>query len=435
MSVISKLWGRVKTKSSIDSLDKRVRTSRFNPTRYLDPEGLARQLDEFRNGRFDTVGHTFDLIEDRDPTIKTVAPKRKKSVARHGWSILTVEDESNRAEAEAHREALEYFFDHLTVTDVTDENVSGGTRLLIRQMMNAIGVKYAVHEIVWQPQPDGMLTAELRHVPLWFFEHEGTRLCFLREYGQWNGEEMEPGEWLVTVGDNLMVASAICYMFKRLPFQDWLAYCEKFGIPGIAGKTTAKKGSAEWSAMEEAVAEFANEFAAVMSEGDHIELIERKGGGELPFQPLVDVCDRYIAALWRGADLSTISKGQGMGASLQQEESDILLADDIEMISETMQTQLARYVIEHRFGPGVEPLAYFQLNSPQYDTADRDIRIDEFLIRNRYPMSLQDLSERYRRPLPDKKETLLPSIDPETTKSETPESQPDPASSEYLQTR
>ena len=39
---------------------------------------------------------------------------------------------------------------------------------------------------------------------------------------------------------------------------------------------------------------------------------------------LVERMDRAIAALYRGADLSSISKGEGMGVSLHGEESDML---------------------------------------------------------------------------------------------------------------
>ena len=403
-----RLWRKAKTKTTIpDVFELRAKAARFNPLRNLTPERLSQQLDDFRAGRYASVAQTLAMIEERDPILKPCAAKRKKEVARYGWEVLTVEDKGTEAEAERHKEVLEYFYNNLTATNVVDLDETGGMRLLTRQMMDAIGVKYAVHEVVWKPQPDGQISAELRYVPLWFFEHEGSRLGFLREYGQITGEPLEPGEWMVTVGDTLMVSSAICYMFKHLPMQDWLAYCEKFGIPGVKGKTAAAQGSAEWDAMEEAVASFANEFAAVMSLTDDIETIERKGGGDLPFPGLVETCDRYIATLWRGADLGTISKGQGLGASLQGEESDLLLDDDIELISETLQTKLSRFVIEYTFGAGVEPLAYIQLRKPQKDNTDKDLKVDQTLHSMGFPISKQDLSERYQRPLPDKDEDAL----------------------------
>ena len=42
-------------------------------------------------------------------------------------------------------------YNHLTTTTALEENETGGLGLLIRQMMDAVGKRYAVHEIVWQP--------------------------------------------------------------------------------------------------------------------------------------------------------------------------------------------------------------------------------------------------------------------------------------------
>ena len=41
------------------------------------------------------------------------------------------------------------------------------------------------------------------------------------------------GEWMVTVGDGLMVASSICWMFKNLSINDWALYLEHNGSPGL----------------------------------------------------------------------------------------------------------------------------------------------------------------------------------------------------------
>lgn len=411
---MNRFWRKtLKIVSSIKNFGHRVEQTRVNTLRGLTPEVLMRQLDEFRYGRFSTVGQTFELIADRNPILKTTKSKREKSVGRLGFEVLTPKKNKENPDAPLHQKYIEYLFNNLTATDATDEDETGDISLLVRQMMKSLGVKYAVHEIVWQPQADGFLTAELRFVPLWFFEHSKTKLRFLREQGQWDGEEMLPGEWMVTVGDNLMVASAIYDIFRRLSFQDWSAFNEKFGIPGIIGKTTAKPGSAEHEAMQEAVANMANEFAAVMSEGEHIEFLERKSSTHLPFQPMVDICDRYIASLWRGGDLSTSSSKDGMGASLQAEETAILLEDDIKLISGTLQTKFVRPAIEYRFGKGVEPLVYIELKSPQADTTDLDIKVDEHLLKYKFPISQEDMAERYQRGFPDEKETLLESSEEE----------------------
>jgi hypothetical protein len=47
---------------------------------------------------------------------------------------------------------LEYFYDNLTASSACDGHESGGLRLLIHQMMDAVGKKYAVHVIIFSPK-------------------------------------------------------------------------------------------------------------------------------------------------------------------------------------------------------------------------------------------------------------------------------------------
>ena len=152
-----------------------IRT-RFNPIPALTPRLLGAWLESFRLGFFRNIALAWDAIERRDYTLASVAAKRKKAVARNGWEILTVNDSPA---AQEQKRALEYFYNHLTCTTALEENETGGLGLLIRQMMDAVGKRYAVHEIIWQPggrAGDGAanLTATFRFCPLWWFE--GTRV-------------------------------------------------------------------------------------------------------------------------------------------------------------------------------------------------------------------------------------------------------------------
>jgi hypothetical protein len=85
---------------------------------------------------------------------------------------------SSRRRRRSTKKALKHFYDHVTATNAINENETGGFKLLVRQMADAIGKKFAVHEIVWKPGADG-LTAEFRFAPLWFFENRTGRLRYL----------------------------------------------------------------------------------------------------------------------------------------------------------------------------------------------------------------------------------------------------------------
>ena len=379
------------------------RLTRFNPLVGLRPETLSAQLDAFKAGDLRRCALLFDAIEERDDVLTSVIPKRKKSIARRPWEILCADDS---AEASKHKATLEAFYNNLTCTNAVDLNESGGVSLLIRQMMDAIGKKYAAHHIVWQPSMD-LLTAEFQFVPLWFFENRTGRLRFLPGDYSYDGVPLETDNWMVTVGDGLMQACSVAYLFKRMPMQDWVGYCEKFGIPGIHGETNAAKDSPEWNEFVMALAAFANDWVTATSAGNKINLIEAGGGGSLPFTPLVERMDRALMSIWRGGDLATMSKsGDAVGSNSQDGETELLETDDCALITETLNANIDRRVIRYVHGAD-RPLAYFKLLPPASQDTKLDLDIDRFLTDVGVPLAEEDLRQRYGRPAPEAGETSI----------------------------
>jgi len=320
--------------------------SRFDPIRNLTPERLSRQLDDFHAGHLREAALTWDAIERRDDVVQAVASKRKMSAARHGWEVNALDDSP---EARTHAALLREFWRNIRVTNALDENERGGFALLARQMMDAVGKRYAVHEIVWDTSDAGRPRAQFRFVPLWFFENRTGRLRFLPSDHATDGEALAEGSWMVTTGAGIMEATSVAFVYKHLPLRDWLVYCERNGMPGVRGVTDALPGSAEWEAARQAVEAFGAEFRALMSAGTQIEPIDLGARGELPYPAIVERMDRGIAVLWRGADLGTISREGGVGASLQMDEPGLLADADAALIAETLNTQVNAYLIRHVF--------------------------------------------------------------------------------------
>lgn len=385
--------------------------SRWNPLKDLTPDKLAGYLDEFRAGYLRNLAQVMELIEERDDTLSCVVPKAKASVARHDWEVLTVDtqDEAEAAQAQKQKEVLEHFYNNLQATSALDQDEVGGLSLLLRQMMDAKGKRYSIHNIVWQPEAGGRYTATFHHVPLWFFENTEGRMRFISQPYGWFGEEMDPEAWLVTRGRGVMIACAVAWMYKHIPLRDWLIYCGRHGMPGIEGVTDAPEGSEEWERAVAAVAAAAAEFAWVRSRSTEIKTIDFSAQGELPYPKLVERMDRAMSALWRGADLSTISSGQGAGrgASLQGEESDIIEEDDLAWLSETLNFKVDRLVLDYVFGPGTPALAYLKVLPENQQDVDQDIKVDQFLLKSGFPVGIQQISERYHRPLPDDDDEIL----------------------------
>lgn len=376
---------------------------RNNPIKGLTFDRLVGYLDQWRLGFFRLAGMAWDTMERRDYQLQIVRPKRLKSVARHGYDVLTVEQLKPGQEqlAQQQKDFLANFYDNATVTTALNPDEEGGLSLLVRQMMDAVGKYYAVHEIVWQPLPDGTLTAKFIFCPIWWFEGTRGKLRFLPSEFQIYGNEMLPGEWVVTCGDGIMEACSVLYLMKYGPLKSWMAFLEKFGMPGIHGKTTAQKGSAEWNDFVEAVAAFGEEWATVSNMNGEITLVEAaKASGDGGFDKIVDMMDRKVTQLWRGADLGTQSSHNGTGASLQEDESEILETDDAKMIEETLAQKVSRFALAWKFGPDAPQLVYVKLRTTPRRNIQDDLAVDGFLAGFPDMLSREDVLERYSRPVP-----------------------------------
>lgn len=392
-----------------------ARRTRFNPIRQLEPTRLSSILDDFEAGNVREATLLWEAMCQRDEILMSVKPKRELAMAKLGWEVIALDDSP---EALAHKAALEFFWNNVTATSVYDRNVRGGFSRFVRQLMEAVSYRYSAHHIVWEPsermvEGEGIssfpgLTATFEHVPLYFFENRDGILRYLADgVSGIQGQELAEGEWLVTVGDGLMVACSICYMFKRMSVQDWVAFNEKFGLPGVHVETNAGFGTAEWDAVRESAAKFMNDWACVTSQGTKYNLLEAKSGGQLPFPPLVERMDRMMASLYRGADLSTMSAGLGAGdgASLQGDESELIEFGDAAMLSESLN-QIDRMVLRWHFGIDAG-LAYTEVKSNPDQDVKLDLEIDKFLLESGAPIAVADALERYNRTTPADGEDLL----------------------------
>lgn len=389
----------MKTRSVFQTISPSQNRLNFSPIRMLNPESLTRILDGFRQGNLRPAAILWDAIESRDDVLKGVVERRKRNVTRLPWEIVQTEDSE---ESRQHSQFLRHFYDHLTCCNACDLNERGGFPLLLRQMMDCLGKKYAVHEIVYSEGTDRgdgwpRISAEFRFVPLWFFENRTGQLRFLPTDFSGNGHPLEPGSWLVSVGDGLMEACSIAYLFKHLPLRDWLIYSERNGMPGVKGVTDAIPGSAQWEQAREAVEAFGAEFSTLMAKGSTIEAIDLSSKGPLPYPGLIERMDRAMISLWTGNDFfrGTSLEGQSEDRHLLEEEDAALLAD-------TLNTQVGRFILAHAFGTD-SPKAYLKIKSlPQ-----NQLNLCERLLKMGLEISKQDLREQFGLSKPAEGEEVL----------------------------
>lgn len=371
---------------------ERAIRERYAPMANLTMEILRDQLNAFRVGELRAAARTWEIMVERDGEIATNLGKRCADTARLEWDIHTTDDSPR---AKRHADALRYAYDNLRTSHVLDQDEKGGIRTLLRQMLLAHAHRYSVHEMALRVDSAArrQVTLEMRLCPVWFFEARRGRLAYLKNEAQLYGEPLQPGEWLVTVGAGHMRSASVAYLTKWLPMSAWCLYAQRFGVPGIHGKTDASPGTTEWDAFAEALQSFANNWVTVTNRGAEISLVEAGSGTGLPFPALIENADRLYAKLFRGGDLATQSRGnESVGASLQVGEGDALLADDSELINETLNHGIDRPLIAYLFDE--EPLAYFRLTPPKRRNVEQDIRSAEFLSSRGARIGVADAMER-----------------------------------------
>lgn len=376
-----------------------TRQMKSNPLPFLKPEMLVRVLDNFDHGYLTEAVLLWEKIAERDDVLCSVKPKREKDVSQLDMQVVVNGDADG--DGAAHKEVLEDFWKNVRCINSFDRNERGGFRRLVKQMMTAVSYRYAAHHIIWQPRSHGTLRATFEFVPLWMFENRTGTLRYLKTIASQSGEILADGEWMVTYGDGLMISCCIGYLAKRSAFNDWLIFSEKFSVPGVLGRTTGKKGSPEGEAMKSAVEEFGHDWVGVIygddgTHADPIKLVQAEGNpSSMPMPAVIERIDRRFAALYRGADLSSMSSGngQGTGASLQSDETDILRRDDAEMIAETLE-DISRMVIQWHFGASAEPQARVELVVPVQEDANKVIDSGLKLAAAGAPVSMSALMDR-----------------------------------------
>lgn len=405
------------------------RRMRFNPLRSLTPEVLSTAHDQFDLGLLSPAARLWEAMCRRDETLSFVKPQLEDSIASKPWGVFKVKD-ADPVEAARHEAALNHFYNSVRAVNALDRNERGGRTLLLKQMASSDSFFYAVHHFVWKPEPDKTvdvpdaepvpaLSAELEFVPLHFFDNTTGTLRFQR-LGMYagTGDDLNwDGEWMVTTGRGIMFAAAACYVFKRLTFQDWTIFNERYAQQKVVGVTNAQKDSEPGRAMEQLVADFNGDQGIVIYESNAtdkppIHLLGPEGTVSVDlFERFLDRQDRKITVMYRGSDLANMSREKDVtGVSAQTEETERLEIAQCRRIADACQQFIDRKVIEYCFGAGVEPLAYFGL--PDLDQEDaKQVRDSAgFLADRGVLVDANDIAERLGITITKKPEEALSAV-------------------------
>ena len=374
-----------------------------NPIPQLNPQNLARYIDGYERGYLREPALLFAAIETRDDRIVSVTEKRYKSVSRFGYDINIVEGKEEDELAQQHEDAIRICLENMTATRATKRDERGGFRTLVRQMCEAVGYGWAVHDLAWVPCRESY-TLVATQMPLYWFEHTTGKLRYLESDYQMYGRDLEPGAWMVTTGRALHIATATAYLLKRMSLHDWVIYCGRVG-PGIHAQSTAQKDSPDWTSLEEAVANFGIDLKMVTASGVEIKPIEMALKGTLPWPEMVNLMNMAIDVMWRGGNLSTQAGKDQAGVMIQGEEKDTLEQDDAAMCSDAINEYIVTPLIQMMFG--TKPLAWVSVKTGARPDQKGMLEVDKGLMEMGFPFSAEDIATRYERQLPEEGEAVL----------------------------
>jgi hypothetical protein len=202
-----------------------------------------------------------------------------------------------------------------------------------------------------------------------------------------DGAPLVPGSFVTFCGQGLMEPCAVAYMLKWLCMNQWGIFCEKVAMATAVGKTDSPTGSDYYNSLVSTLKDVAPNSAIILGLKDEIDKLEFSHTGEAPYHILIDYLDRVISAVWRGADLSTMSarsggssQGGGQGASLQGKEEYYIQCADAMAVNEVFNTQIDPLVLKWHFGEDVVPLVSFKLIVPPNIDANNQIAIVNALL-------------------------------------------------------
>ena len=359
-----------------------------------NPDTLVTAVTAYHSGNIAQLAKIVDAYERQDDVAATGRMKRDASVARCEHTVLIEEGHEDDPRAQLHRETLQRFWATVRCTSAFNRAERGGIRLLKKQMMSARTHGWSAHNILWHTD-GGTLRAEFVQIPMWHFENLTGELRFREHVTDWYGVPLWDGGWLINSATPIGPAVALACCAKRMSLQDWMLYSERAATPGLLGKTSAAPGTEAWNNLCEMLNRWSRAWVGAVDKDTEITPVNLNTGTP-PMPQLVERMDRAIAALYRGADLSTISKGEGLGASLQGEESDMLEADQCAEISEALHEQVDRLVIRYECGDD-EPLAYIWIEPVSKPDVESNTKIDNHLASFGVRLSKRDMLQRYGR--------------------------------------
>jgi phage gp29-like protein len=182
--------------------------------------------------------------------------------------------------------------------------------------------------------------------------------------------------------------------FKRGGIKFWLIFLEKFGQPTAKGSYPPNATPEEKARLLSALGAIMTDAGVILPEGMAIELIEAARSGTADYTALYDRMNNAIAKVVLGQTLTTEAEGGQYKADVQMDVRQDLVKSDADLICESFNRTVARWLTEWNFPGAATPRVWRQVD--EGEDLDARSQVDLRLHEMGYePESPEYLNETY----------------------------------------
>jgi phage gp29-like protein len=372
----------------------------------LTPRRIKRMLLEAESGSLSAQAALFERMEEKDGELDAHLRTRKAGVARLRWDIEPADDSAEaRRAGQLCREV---------VGELPDVSRA------VFDLLDAIPKGFACLEIDWRTEahrwrPAGLLWRPQR----WFQLDEDGETLLLRDRAG-DGMELNPLNFIVhrvrarsgfCARTGLLRSCVRAFVVRHFAWKDWLAFAEVYGMPPRIGwlREDVPWDSQEARQLWKAVRALGMDSAAVMREGNRIEVLDTRSGGEGQiFERILDRAGKEMTLAILG-QLLTSGGDKGGSFALGQVHNQVrwdLIESDARALGRTLTERLLRPVVRLNLGPEV-PLPRWTFHADKPEDLSELAQTVQTLSRAGLPIPLEWAYTKFGIPRPAEGEAVL----------------------------
>jgi phage gp29-like protein len=332
----------------------------------LTPRRIKLMLLAAEAGDVSAQAELFERMEEKDGELDAHLRTRKAGAARLRFEIQAADDSAQAREAaELCRRAVDGIADlHQALFDLLD----------------AIPKGFSVLEIDWDTQPREWLPRALRYRPQrWFRTGQDGETLLLRD-DSGGGIPLNPMNFVVhrararsgfCARTGLLRSVLRAFVVRHFAWKDWLSFAEVYGMPPRLGwlREGVPWDSQEARELWEAVRSLGMDAAAVVREGNRIDLLDTRSAGDgCVFERILDRAAREMTLAVLG-QLLTTGGDQGGSYALGYVHNQVrwdLIESDALALGRTLTDRLLRPTVELNCSAGHPvPRWHFHADKPE----------------------------------------------------------------------